>query len=58
MGEYSISQLYVMILVSLAIITVPAIAMGAYWWWFDRKHAQARNKREERPTNDFLGRAA
>lgn len=37
MDDYSVSQLYAGILISLAILVVPGIVVEAYWWWQERE---------------------
>lgn len=51
-GEYPFYLMTVMTLISTAILVVPAIAMGVYWWSWER-----RKGREEVPnilSTDFV----
>jgi hypothetical protein len=57
MGEYTVQQLYSMIVLNTAILIVPAILKGVFWWWEDRESvARATSIGEDR--TDLGQRAA
>jgi hypothetical protein len=38
MSDISVVPMYIPIVVSLAILMVPGVAIESYWWWMDRRH--------------------
>ena len=53
MSPYSMNEIYAMIAITVATITLPGLLVEAYWWWQDR-HGLPTG--EEAPTEAYIER--